>query len=158
MPDGTDPRLDVAEVKYRYALGIDTCDWELYGSIFSDHVDIDFSSYDGRAPTRLSRAEWLARVRPLFTGLDASQHIMSNPMVVLDGDRAELTMYLQAQHLLSDATDGPLFTIGGYYRDRLERTSVGWQLTAVQLNVLWTDGNRGLMVEAAERGMEQLRS
>lgn len=151
-----DVRLDVAEVKYRYALGLDTRDWGLYGSIFADDVDVDFSSYDGGDPQRLSRAAWLARVRPLFTGLDASHHVMTNPLVVADGDRAELTMYLQAQHLLRGAADGELFTIGGYYRDRLVRADGGWRLEAVQLNVLWTDGNAALMAEAVARGRERL--
>jgi hypothetical protein len=153
---GGDVRLDVAEVKYRYALGLDTRDWALYGSIFADEVDVDFSSYDRGEPQRLTRDRWLDRVRPLFTGLDASHHVMTNPVVVAEGDGAELTMYLQAQHLLRGAGGGELFVIGGYYRDRLARTERGWQLEAVQLNVLWTDGNQALMAEAAARGRERL--
>ncbi len=149
-------RLDIAEVKYRYALGLDTRDWALYRSIFTDHVDVDFSSYDGGDPATIAADDWVARAKVLFTGLDASHHQMSNPMVDVDRDDAELTMYLQAQHLLVHPDGDPLFTIGGYYRDRLVRTDTGWRLSAVRLVVLWTSGNRDLMRRAAKLGRERL--
>lgn len=149
-------RLDIAEVKYRYGLGLDTRDWDLYRSIFTDDIDVDFSSYDGSDARTIAADDWIARAKVLFTGLDSSHHQMTNPLVDVDGDDAELTMYLQAQHLLVDPAGDPLFTIGGYYRDRLVRTDTGWRLCAVQLNVLWTAGNRDLMRRAAQLGRERL--
>lgn len=151
-------RLDIAEVKYRYALGLDTRDWVLYRSIFTDDVDVDFSSYDGSDPSTVAADDWIARAQVLFMGLDASHHQMTNPVVDVDGDDAELTMYLQAQHLLVHRDGDPLFTIGGYYCDRLVRTDAGWRLCAVQLNVLWTSGNRDLMRRAVVLGRERLSS
>ncbi|MEO1061239.1 MAG: nuclear transport factor 2 family protein [Actinomycetota bacterium] len=149
-------RLDIAEVKYRYALGLDTRNWELYRSIFTDRVDVDFSSYDGGEPSTMDADDWVGRAKVLFTGLDSSHHQMTNPMIEVDVDEAELTMYLQAQHLLVHPDGDPLFTIGGYYRDRLVRTDEGWRLSAVRLVVLWTAGNRDLMRRAAALGRERL--
>ncbi len=149
-------RLDIAEVKYRYALGLDLRDWDLYRSIFTEQIDVDFSSYDGGDPRTIAADEWTARAKVLFTGLDSSHHQMTNPVVNVDGDDAELTMYLQAQHLLVHPDGDPLFTIGGYYVDQLVRTDAGWRLCAVQLNVLWTSGNRDLMRRAVQLGRERL--
>ncbi len=42
----TDDKLMIAETIYLYATGIDTKDFDLYRSIFADHVEIDFSSYE----------------------------------------------------------------------------------------------------------------
>jgi 3-phenylpropionate/cinnamic acid dioxygenase small subunit len=143
---------------YEYAYGIDTRDWASYRAIFDDRIDVDFSSYHGGAPATMSTDDWLAGVKPLFTGLDATQHSMSNPLVDIDetdGDAARCRMYMQAAHFLEDWPT-PEFTIGGYYDDRLVRTDNGWRITAVTLTVWWRRGDSQLMVEARERGLRRL--
>ena len=83
----SDDKLMIAETIYLYAIGIDTKDFDLYGSIFADHVNIDFSSYEGSSvpeTTVLTRDQWVSRVRPLFTGLAATQHSMTNPVVTIE--------------------------------------------------------------------------
>ena len=142
---------------YEYAYGIDLRDWDLYRSIFTDRVTADFSSYNDRPAQTMSADDWVRSVRPLFTGLDASQHAMSNPVVDLDGGHARCRMYMQAVHILADHPD-PEFTIGGYYDDRLVRTADGWQIEAVTLTVWWRRGNAAIMPIAAERGAALLEA
>ncbi len=144
--------IAVCETVYRYALGIDTRDWTLYRSIFADELDIDFSSYNGRPGSHMTADAWVAGVQPLFVGLAATQHSMTNPIVTIDGDRAECSMYMQAAHALEHGDDDAWFTIGGYYNDRLKRSAGGWQITAVTLTILWRTGRPEIMVEASERG------
>ena len=94
----SDDKLMIAETIYLYAIGIDTKDFDLYGSIFADQVNIDFSSYEGSSvpeTTVLTRDQWVSRVRPLFTGLAATQHSMTNPVVNIDGDTASCRMYMR---------------------------------------------------------------
>lgn len=144
----------IARKVYEYAYGIDTRDWPLYRSIFDERIDVDFSSYNGRNPSTMTADDWVAGVRPLFSGLDATQHSMSNPLVDIDGDgTARCRMYMQAAHFLTDWPQ-PEFTIGGYYDDRLHRTPDGWKITAVTLTVWWRRGDETLMAEAARRGAE----
>ena len=85
----------------------------------------------------------------LFDGLEATQHLMSNPMVDLDGDRARCRMYVQAVHVLPNPGGDAEFTIGGYYDDRLVRTADerrgGWRIEAVKLTVWWRRGNPDIM-------------
>ncbi|MBO00849.1 MAG: hypothetical protein CL438_09355 [Acidimicrobiaceae bacterium] len=88
-------KLAVAETIYHYALGIDTKDFDLYRSIFADEVEIDFSSYEGSSvvePSLLAGDQWVRRVQPLFVGLAATQHTMTNPLAVIDGDSATCRM------------------------------------------------------------------
>ena len=110
-----DDFTEITRRVYEYAYGIDTRDWELYRSIFADDVTMDFSSYNGSGgPQQMAADAWVAGLVPLFTGLDATQHSMSNPLVDVDGDQARCRMYMQAAHFLVDDPE-PEFTIGGYY-------------------------------------------
>jgi hypothetical protein len=142
--------------RYEYALGIDTRDWVLYRSIFTDEINMDFSSYNGRPGSSMRADDWVAGCQVLFTGLDATQHVMSNPMVDVDGDRARLRMYMKAEHFLRNDQGGVDFAIGGYYDDQLVRTGDGWKMKAVTLNVFWSRGNRQIMDLAAEIGRRRL--
>lgn len=138
---------------YEYAYGIDGRDWDLYRSVFTDQIDVDFSSWNESPASTVPVETWLAQVKPLFVGLDATQHSMSNPLVDIDasGTSARCRMYMQAAHFLNDWPE-PEFTIGGYYDDRLVRVGDQWQISAVTLNVWWRRGDETLMVEAAKRG------
>lgn len=142
---------------YEYAYGIDTRDWDLYRSIFADTITADFSSYNGDPAATLPADDWVSGLKPLFTGLDATQHSMSNPLVDIDGDSARCRTYMQAAHFLED-WPAPEFTIGGYYDDRLVRTSAGWRISAFTLTVWWRRGDDALMAEAAQRGQKALHS
>jgi len=153
-----DERIDVAQVVYSYATGVDTKDWALYRSIFTDEVDIDFSSWDGRPAARMRGDAWVAGVRPLFLGLDATQHSMTNPRIAIDGERATCVMYVQAAHFLHHDGGDPEFTIGGYYTDELVKTAAGWKLCAVKLTVTWRRGNYHVMTLAAERGAKRAQA
>jgi hypothetical protein len=141
---------EVVKVLYRYARGLDTRDWATYRSVFVDEIAVDFSEYRGR-PTRLAADAWVAEVRSTFDGLDATQHLMSNPLVGLDGDHAEAQMYVQAAHLLRDDGVERWFSIAGCYHDELVRTGDGWKLSAVRLSVTGLTGDERVMRDARRR-------
>ena len=157
-------KLAVAETIYHYALGIDTKDFDLYRSIFADQVEIDFSSYEGSSvvePSLLGGDQWVRRVQPLFVGLAATQHTMTNPLAVIDGDSATCRMYMQAHHVYEPDKDDSWFTIGGYYDDTLVRDAespTGWKLTSVKLTVLWRKGEESIMQQARSKGQQLLRN
>ena len=160
----TDDKLMIAETIYLYALGIDTKDFDLYRSIFADEVEIDFSSYEGSSvpePDLLTGDQWVKRVKPLFTGLSATQHSMTNPIVTLDGDFASCRMYMQAHHVFEPDKEDSWFTIGGYYDDKLVRNDQspsGWKLRSVKLTVLWRKGRESIMQLARSEGHRLLNS
>ena len=150
-----DDQLAVVQTVYRYAVGIDTRDFGLYRSIFADEVAIDFTSYSGGSAATMPADDWVARARRLFTGLDATQHTMTNPLPDVTGDTATCRMYMQAHHVLRSDDPASWFTIGGYYDDTLVRSPAGpagWLLTGVTLTVLWRRGDPSIMPEAAALG------
>jgi hypothetical protein len=148
--------LEICDLRYTYATGVDNRDWALYRTIFTDRVAIDFSSYNGQPATDMTADEWVAGIQPLFRGLAATQHSMTNPRVTVDGDEATLTMYMQAEHFLDHDDPTAWFTIGGYYTDQIRRTRGRWRISGVTLTVFWRRGRAEIMVTAAERGRAAL--
>ena len=145
-------KLAVAECVYRYATGVDTRDWAMYRSLFADEVEFDFSSYGpGRPPVTMTADDWVAGLKPLFGGLAATQHMMSNPLVELKGDTAQITMYVRAHHVLDPGDPESFYTVGGFYRNRLVRERSSWKLAAVKLSVTWRLGHPEIMDAARAR-------
>ena len=153
---GAEDTLAVAETIYRYAEGIDTRNFALYRSIFADEVAIDFSSYSGAPASTMTGDAWVAGVRPLFEGLAATQHSMSNPLPMVSGDTATCRMYMQAHHVFDADDPASWFTIGGYYTDTLVRAGGRWKITGVTLTVTWRAGDPAIMEAAPADGLAAL--
>ncbi len=146
-------RLAVAETVYRYATGVDRRDWALYRSLFTDTVTIDFSSFDLNISPGVVRADdWVAGLIPLFSGLSATQHSMSNPLATVDGDTATISMYVQAHHVYDPHDPASWYTVAGYYDDSLVRLDDRWLLTGVRLTVVWRAGDPAIMELARAAG------
>ena len=60
--------LELCDLRYRCALGIDTRDWPLHRSISTDEIEVDFSSYSGRPAARMSADGWVEG--PVSQGTD----------------------------------------------------------------------------------------
>lgn len=149
---------DITRRRYEYALGIDTRDFALLRSVFTDEITMDFADYSGQPSATLSADDWVAGCRVLFTGLDATQHVMSNPLVDIDGDRATCKMYMKAEHFLRNDQGSFDYAIGGYYTDQLQRVGNQWLINAVTLTLFWQRGNRHIMQLATEIGQRELSS
>lgn len=148
-------RAEVSDVLHRYATGLDRRDWALYRSIFTDEVDMDFSSI-GMPAGRVAADTWVERARVLFAGFDATQHLSANHVHDICGDEATCTSYMRAEHFVLNSEGENYYTMGGYYTNRLVRTAEGWKLRGVTLTVTWNRGNRHVLRLAARRGRERL--
>jgi len=144
-------RADIQDVVHRYPTGIDTRDWKLFRSIFADQLVMDFSSYSGGPVQHLSGDEWVAQCEALHPGFDATQHVLSNFVIDLAGDRATVTVYMKAEHFIANTEGENYHTLGGYYVHQLERGADGWKIHATTLNVTWSRGNRDVYRLAMER-------
>jgi 3-phenylpropionate/cinnamic acid dioxygenase small subunit len=125
-------RLAVSDVLTRYALAMDTRDWELLASCFTEdaRLDYDTSGVFGRKDFVEHCAEGLAKMK-------ATQHCVTNHVVVLDGDHAGATSYVIAQHVReNDAT----FTLGGTYHDELVRSGPDWRIASRRFVTSWKAG------------------
>jgi 3-phenylpropionate/cinnamic acid dioxygenase small subunit len=125
-------RLAVSDVLTRYATAMDSRDWELLGSCFTEdaRLDYDTSGEFGRKDFVVHCAEGLAKMK-------ATQHCVTNHVIALDGDHARATSYVIAQHVReNDAT----FTLGGTYHDELVRSGADWRIASRRFVTSWKAG------------------
>ena len=78
-------RLDINDLLTRYAHSVDSKDWTLYRSVFTDDAFIDYESAGGIKGDREAVANWLEKT---MAGFPMTQHLISNVDVKIDGDRA----------------------------------------------------------------------
>jgi hypothetical protein len=141
-------RLEINDVLHRYALALDSRDWELLRSCFTaDAVAVYFDPADSNEGVDAI----VARCWSALQGLDASQHMIGTALASVDGDTASATCYLHAQHVFRGAPGGDHYLIAGRYEDRLVRTDAGWRIQHRTLHFSWSRGNQGVFPAAAER-------
>ena len=148
-------RAAISDVVHAYATGLDRRDWALYRSIFTDEIEMDFTSVG--IPARTYRADdWVRDAATLFAGFAATQHTSSNHVHELRGDRAVCVSNMQAEHFVDGLPpDKDRWTIGGYYTNELVRTDAGWKLCKITLTVTWSRGNPEVGTIARRRGRAQ---
>lgn len=149
-------KSDIQETILKYAWGIDNRDWDLFRSIFADEVVMDFSSYNGNPAAKMSGDDWVAGCQRMLPGFDATQHVLTNFMIEVEGDEATAIVYMKAEHFIANALGDNSHTLGGHYVHQLKRCAVGWKIHATTLNVTWSRGNRQVYELAAQRVAEQV--
>ena len=130
-------KQEITELCYRYGLTLDGRDWAGLAAVFTPDAE---AFYLDMPPCRGYQAiEDTCRIA--LEPMSATQHLISNVVVRLDGDRAESSCYLQAQHVKAGTPGGDRFIIAGRYDDRLIRTPDGWRIRERRLALIWTSGN-----------------
>ncbi len=130
-------RLEIHDVLIRYSTALDTRDWKLLWSVFSDDAVLD---YDEAPPA--SVAEFAERAQKGIGDLPATQHTVTNISVELDGDRARSRCYASAMHVRGE--ERATYLLGGVYLDELVRTPDGWRISHRNFTSTWAtlDVNR----------------
>jgi 3-phenylpropionate/cinnamic acid dioxygenase small subunit len=118
----TEDRHEITDVLIRYATGIDTRDWPLFRTVFTDDCRLDYGEIGS------------------WTGVDAvtdfmvaahaaaghTMHRITNPAVTVDGNTAQARAYVDALIMAPDNASG--VNAVGFYDDEFVRTAQGWRL------------------------------
>ena len=131
-------RLAINDLLVRYAWAIDTKDWDTLDIVFTPDAKIDYTRTGGIAGSLAEIKPWLAESLAAFP---ATQHLLSNSQVTIDGDTA--TARTAVYNPMGAATrEGPLhfFFMGGIYADQMVRTADGWRITERVEHLVWMDG------------------
>jgi hypothetical protein len=134
-------KQEITEICYRYGLAIDTRDWPLLRSCFTP----DVVGYYGAPDPYLGYQAIESLCRTTLESLSATQHLIGNVLVEIDGDVATSSCYLQAQHVGRGVAEGEQFIFAGRYVDRLVRTTDGWRIAERRLEPMWSAGNAALL-------------
>jgi 3-phenylpropionate/cinnamic acid dioxygenase small subunit len=126
-------RLEINDLLTRYAHSVDSKDWALYRSVFTDDAFIDYESAGGIKGDREAVADWLEKT---MAGFPMTQHLISNIDVKIDGDRAAVrAMFYNPMGMPS----GKTFWCGGFYNHSLVRTADGWKSERLIEESSWFD-------------------
>ncbi len=114
-------RLEITDLLTRYARAVDRKDWDLYRTVFTPDAHIDYSSAGGAVLGVEEMCGWMDEALAQFP---ATQHLISNVHVELDGDTAGVEAMF---HNPMKMPDGSAWVTGGWYHHDLVRTADGWR-------------------------------
>jgi hypothetical protein len=80
-------RFRIQDLLYREARAIDTRDWSLWRTCYTEDADIDWRGNDAIRARRDEAGEWLSKVSENFPA-PAYQHFCANIEIDLEGDHA----------------------------------------------------------------------
>jgi hypothetical protein len=141
---------EIIETVNRFGWHADRREWGELEAIFTESVAVDYTSLNGGEPATVGAKELVAGWSKLLGAFDATQHLIANHLVEVDGDRAVCTASFQATHRLANPHGSPLWTLGGTYRFDLVNAG-GWKISGVVMTATWADGNKDLLTLAGSR-------
>jgi len=124
-------RVEIIEVFNRYALGVDRKEKAVYRSCFTDEIEVDMG---GMGAMTMAADAWVDQAFLLVAGYEGTQHMITNHTITVEGNTAEATAYVQARHFNPDS----MFTVGGYYTNKLVKTPDGWRIRNLKLTMTFT--------------------
>jgi 3-phenylpropionate/cinnamic acid dioxygenase small subunit len=108
--------------------------------------------------TAEGRDALIAQARRNHQPDERTQHVITNPLVELDGDRAKLRANLVVNFAASAHRDESLpapprkYTLGETYHFDVVRTSAGWRFSSVETKPVWISPLAAAFLAAARRG------
>ena len=124
-------RFAIADVMSSYALALDTKDYPLLRSLFTVDVEV-MMTFDSNSPDageiQLTGVEaWIEFVEKALDGTRASQHLLGNPAISFNGEKAIVRTNLQATEYYKDANK-PKTTVWGVYETHMVKDKK-WKIT-----------------------------
>jgi hypothetical protein len=124
-------RFAIADVMSSYALALDTKDYPLLRSLFTVDVEVmmtfDSNSPDGGEIQVTGIEAWIEFVEEALDGTRASQHLLGNPSIRFNGEKAIVRTNLQATEYYKDANK-PKTTLWGVYETHMVKDKK-WKIT-----------------------------
>ncbi|MCK0177416.1 MULTISPECIES: nuclear transport factor 2 family protein [Mycobacteriaceae] len=129
--------LAITALLNTYARAVDTKDWELYRSVFTEDAHIDYSSAGAVVGTRDEVVDWFAAN---FGVIPWSMHYITNVEIVATDDDSATVRAMFYNPMQLPGVDG-ISACGGYYHHQMVRTPDGWRSRNLrEENVWFTNG------------------
>lgn len=140
----TPDRTSLIDLTLQMAWNLDHQEWDAMPPLFTDEVRLDYTSLNGGEPATVPQAAMIERWRESRENLKATQHLLSNHLVRMDGGNPTATAMFQATHVLPNDFGSPIWTLGGEYRYEFLEQGGAWRISALTMRIIWADGNRNI--------------
>lgn len=136
-------RTEILDALYRFGLGQDLTDKDLFASAFAADAELDFrpaaARWGGRPPLMTGRDTIVTTILAMFTGRVDTTHQVTNARIAVDGDTARLTALVEAQHLLT-ADHSTFALLKNLYDVGLVRDGDRWVIRRMRIDNAWYTG------------------
>ncbi|PZS24872.1 MAG: hypothetical protein DLM61_21055 [Pseudonocardiales bacterium] len=129
---------------------IDTRNWDVFEHCLADTVTTDFSGLWGGEPELHAAPALRESWAKLFTGFQATQHLVTNYVGHTTIAGAELRAAFRASHIGHDPFGSPVWTLYGTYRIELVHEDGRWQVAGLHQSPQWGEGNRNIVLLAVQ--------
>lgn len=148
---GADDQLAIVDALYRFGAGQDLRDRALFESAFTEQATLDFTGPAWRLgasiPVFEGRHAIADTIFAAIGGLDTT-HTVTNPRVTAyDGKQATLFALVEAQHLPRGDHARHLL-LKHIYTMELSRHGSLWQISRMQIDMVWFDGDPTVLFPA----------
>lgn len=131
-------REQIADLPRKYSRGVDTRDWALVRSCFSDDCYVDGS----RASAPID--DYFKGLQPGVEYFPRTMHNMSNQLVTVDGDTGHVESYCVAYHWKNAEQPGgdhpENLIVGVRYHDDVKRVGDTWKISRRRVSPDWRTG------------------
>ena len=124
-------RLAIMDLLIRYARSVDSHDFATMRSCFAD--DLVFLNI-GSPDAQHGGDTYTETIRRLLLPFGATQHLLGNQVVEIDGDTAHVETDVQATHFIVDDPD-TVTTLWATYVDEMARAGDGHQWVITHRNL-----------------------
>ena len=137
-------RTAISDLVIQYARSLDSQNWQLCRSCFTDEIEMDYYEYTGKPATKFRADEFIAFNSYALSDLK-TQHLSTNHQITLDGDKATCVSNMVALHHRSNNRGENFFNMHGYYTMNLVRTVNDWKIQKIKQSLHWCEGNPTLI-------------
>lgn len=134
-------RAQIIDVIQRYGQGVDTHDFALLRTCYTDEIEVDHSPTIGIGRMRMSADRWCELAEKFHTQLDGDQHVLVPQSIVINENKATCHVLMHAHHFYRQANGSPFQSLVGMYDLSLVKTVSGWKICESVQAVSWAEGN-----------------
>lgn len=124
-------RRDINDALCRYMRGQDRLDPVLHRSAFHDDAWVDCGLMQGSAD------EFVAFAQGFLADIEASQHIIGQVQLTVDGDRASGEVYFYAWHRITEDGEPKDLLVAGRYVDEYACRDDQWRIVRRRELIDW---------------------
>ncbi len=136
----------IQQVRFKCAEALDSKNWELFKSLFTDTINTDFTEW-GIPIQIIDKENFVSNFfqKNLSNPDLKTQHLFSNFRISINQNGATSVCNFVGNNFIENFIDGNEYCLHGEYTDTLTKTSNGWKIDELKFKLYYQTGNQKLL-------------